>query len=93
MADSRVWQHYGADWWAYAACVGMDPELWQPGSGSPEIEERRLKLAKSVCRRCPVREECLVFAVRTGQKAGVWGGMTMQERAHSERCRRIRQAL
>lgn len=84
----EVRQHYGADWWDYAACAGMDPELWFPGSGSPEIEQRRLKLAKVICGRCPVREECLVFAARTGQRFGVWGGLTPKERLYSRRCQR-----
>ncbi len=70
----------------------MDPELWQPGNGTAQFEERRLKKARFICRRCPVREECLVFAVRTEQRVGVWGGMTVQERAHDPGCRKIRQA-
>ena len=69
----------------------MDPELWQPGNGTAQFEERRLKKAKFICRRCPVREECLAHAVRA-REVGVWGGMTVQERAYDPGCRQIRQA-
>ena len=34
--------------------------------------------AVAVCATCPVRDECLTFAVRTGQQYGVWGGQTQQ---------------
>ena len=40
-----------------------------------QIEE-----AKSVCRRCPVIEPCLQWALESGQDAGVWGGLSEDER-------------
>ena len=40
-----------------------------------QIEE-----AKQVCRRCAVMEECLRWAIDYGQDAGVWGGMSEDER-------------
>lgn len=33
-----------------------------------------------VCRRCPVRGECLTDAFRNGERWGVWGGLTERER-------------
>ena len=36
--------------------------------------------AKAICAKCPVRPECLAFALRTDQVHGVWGGMSEQER-------------
>ena len=35
--------------------------------------------AKAICARCPVRRQCLVFALNTRQNHGVWGGMTEEE--------------
>ena len=35
---------------------------------------------RAVCRRCPVREECLEEAVRLGEPSGMWGGRTPDER-------------
>ena len=36
--------------------------------------------AKAVCRRCPVMIQCRTWALTTGQAAGVWGGMSEDER-------------
>ena len=41
--------------------------------------------AKEVCAICPVAEECLVYAIRTRQGDGVWGGHTPKERAKLRR--------
>lgn len=29
---------------------------------------------KAVCRRCPVRQDCLTYALEQGEDRGVWGG-------------------
>jgi WhiB family redox-sensing transcriptional regulator len=34
--------------------------------------------AIAICETCPVRDECLTFAVRTGQQCGIWGGQPQQ---------------
>ena len=36
--------------------------------------------AKAVCAGCPVRRQCLAFALRTGQVHGIWGSLTEEER-------------
>lgn len=36
--------------------------------------------AKSVCARCPVRDDCLDHAIATDERWGIWGGMTPTER-------------
>jgi len=35
---------------------------------------------KALCESCPVKEDCLDFAVRNDIKDGIWGGMTPTER-------------
>ncbi|MEU7647787.1 WhiB family transcriptional regulator [Streptomyces huasconensis] len=68
------------EWLQRAACVDEDPELFFPvGTTGPAL--RDLATAKSICARCPVRGECLSWALRTGQAAGVWGGTCEEERA------------
>jgi WhiB family redox-sensing transcriptional regulator len=68
-----------ADWRHEAACLEEDPELFFPigdtGPAALQIEE-----AKAVCRRCPVVETCLDWALETGQDAGVWGALSEKER-------------
>ncbi len=62
------------DWHAKANCTGVDPELFFPERGESPRE------AKQVCRGCVVREDCLAFALRTGERFGIWGGMSERER-------------
>ena len=66
-------------WRHRAACREEDPELFFPiGNTGPALLQ--IEEAKAVCRRCPVREECLQWALETGQDAGVWGGLSEDER-------------
>ncbi|KOV99177.1 transcriptional regulator [Streptomyces sp. NRRL B-1140] len=67
------------EWLRSAACVGEDPELFFPvGTAGPAL--RDVSAAKRVCARCPVTDQCLHFALSSGQAAGVWGGTGEQER-------------
>ena len=68
------------DWRNRAACLDKDPELFFPvGNTGPALLQ--IEEAKSVCRRCPVVDTCLQWALESGQDAGVWGGMSEDERA------------
>lgn len=58
------------DWRSQAACAG-DTSAFHTHYPGP---------AKEVCRRCPVRPECLHDAVVTKAPNGVWGGLTREER-------------
>ena len=40
----------------------------------------QVEQAKAVCQRCSVTSECLQWALDSGQDAGVWGGMSEDER-------------
>ena len=67
------------DWRHIALCRDEDPELFFPiGNTGPALIQA--EEAKKVCRRCPVTEPCLQWALETGQDAGVWGGMSEDER-------------
>jgi WhiB family transcriptional regulator, redox-sensing transcriptional regulator len=67
------------DWRHRAACRDEDPELFFPiGTSGPALLQ--VEQAKAVCRRCPVTDECLRWALESGQDAGVWGGMSEEER-------------
>lgn len=53
------------------------------------------KPAQRVCYGCPVRQECLDYALDTHQDQGVWGSMTPKQRkdhANRERKRSWRSA-
>jgi WhiB family redox-sensing transcriptional regulator len=67
------------DWRHAAACRDEDPELFFPvGTTGPALLQ--VEEAKAVCRRCSVIEDCLAWALESGQDAGVWGGRSEEER-------------
>ncbi|MGH8909781.1 MAG: WhiB family transcriptional regulator [Egibacteraceae bacterium] len=75
------------DWRVKAACLDVDPELFFPvGTTGPALEQG--ERAKAVCRGCPVTAQCLDWALQTRQGAGVWGGLTEDERHALRRPRR-----
>ncbi len=65
--------------WEQAACQTADPELFFPVAGG-RAGVADIARAKAVCAACLVREQCLDYAVETGQAHGVWGGTTVDER-------------
>jgi WhiB family transcriptional regulator, redox-sensing transcriptional regulator len=78
-------------WRDQAACRRTDPGLWYPSFNAREVsplERRRVSDAKAVCAGCPVREQCLVYAMDCTIWTGIWGGLTERERrnlAHNTR--------
>ncbi|MGH9183620.1 MAG: WhiB family transcriptional regulator [Acidimicrobiales bacterium] len=69
------------NWYAYANCLGVEPDLFFPERGASTKE------AKAVCRACVVCEQCLEHAVVNGEKFGIWGGMSERERRRLRRAR------
>lgn len=80
------------DWRSNAACLEEDPELFFPiGNTGPAIAQA--ERAKAVCARCEVEATCLAWALENNQDAGVWGGMSEDERrALKRRTTRTRRA-
>jgi len=67
------------DWRLRAVCRHVDPELFFPISNSGASLDQVTR-AKAVCANCEARPDCLAFALRTGQRHGIWGGLTEDER-------------
>jgi WhiB family redox-sensing transcriptional regulator len=67
------------EWQESAACATAEPDLFFPisAAGRSQAETSR---ARAVCHRCAVREDCLDYAMATGQQYGIWGGLTEDER-------------
>lgn len=63
------------DWMREAVCTQTDVEAFFPEGGSSAA------LARRVCLGCPVRSDCLKWAMDTDERYGVLGGMTERERA------------
>jgi WhiB family transcriptional regulator, redox-sensing transcriptional regulator len=77
------------NWRDHAACRHEDPDLFFPigTTGPAQVQTQQ---AKAVCGHCPVREQCLDWALETGQGIGIWGGTTELERRALHRRARSR---
>jgi WhiB family transcriptional regulator, redox-sensing transcriptional regulator len=73
-----------SDWRAEAACVGVDPDLFFPFEIGA-VSAKQANRARLVCARCPVRSQCLQFAMDIPEAHGIWGGTTPQERLRQRR--------
>ncbi len=72
-----VWDDHS--WRDDAACRNIDPVLFFPvGTAGDAAEETRAAIA--LCRRCPVSEQCLEFAMVTNQRDGIWGATSEDDR-------------
>lgn len=63
-------------WMDGALCAQVDPELFHPdakGGGSA-------RMAKRVCDRCEVLNQCRGYALERKELTGIWGGLTESER-------------
>ena len=71
-------------WMDRGACQSAEAELFFPVSAAGPAAAQ-VAAAKAVCRGCPVRAECLDYAMRTAQDHGIWGGTTEDERRQARR--------
>jgi WhiB family redox-sensing transcriptional regulator len=73
-------QHMG---WQYrAACRGEDSNQFFAPNYFERKDEKEAREAKAtaICTRCPVRLECLDYALRVREPHGIWGGLNEAER-------------
>lgn len=71
-------------WTEEAICSSVDPDLFFPEKGGS------VRAAKAICRGCPVRTECLEYALAFERgdngthtsyaEAGIYGGLAPRER-------------
>lgn len=73
------------EWFARAACQGADLDLFFPGSGGAT------SAALAICARCPVKAQCLAYALENREGHGVWGGKTELQRRQLQRGRPVLQ--
>jgi WhiB family transcriptional regulator, redox-sensing transcriptional regulator len=46
----------------------------------PKLRSASTKMAKALCKSCPIIEACFTYALETNQRYGVWGGTSADER-------------
>jgi WhiB family transcriptional regulator, redox-sensing transcriptional regulator len=68
------------DWARDAACVGYDPNLWFLEDKTGSYRDARI-----ICAACPVRLDCLDWALETNTDYGLWGGLAPHERRRLRR--------
>ena len=66
-------------WRQNALCAETDPEAFFPEKGGSTRD------AKRVCAGCPVRLQCLEFALDNDERFGIWGGLSERERRKHKR--------
>ncbi len=79
------------NWRDRAACLDVDPELFQPTAKWGPVYDAQVAEAKAVCVGCPVRSTCLEFALAV-LPYGIAGGLTETERAQLRGERRTARA-
>lgn len=67
------------NWQERALCAQTDPEAFFPEKGGSTRE------AKKICEVCPVRAECLAYALENDERFGIWGGLSERERRRLKR--------
>lgn len=86
-------------WRLQAACRGAPPDLFITGGDDDDDPVNAPAEARSYCDICPVRAECLAWALdhttSSQRVVGIWGGLTeyqrdqlrrKRERAHCPDC-------
>lgn len=68
-SEDVVWQLRGI-------CNNYDPDIFQPDTVEDE------EVAKAICRNCPVMLQCQAWALNKREQAGVWGGLSEDDRAY-----------
>jgi hypothetical protein len=54
-------------------CASHDPDWW--------FEPEKFDKAVEICQSCAMRGGCLDRSLQSGERLGVWGGLTPEQRA------------
>jgi WhiB family redox-sensing transcriptional regulator len=75
------------EWLDKAVCVQVGGDLFFPEKG--EYTDQ----AKAMCRSCEARVSCLAWALKSGERAGIFGGFTERPRLAITRQHRAGKSL
>lgn len=83
------WTHedrWDRAWISDAACLAsdLDSEAWFATDDAIALQK-----AKRVCMECPVRADCLNYALTHDEQHGVWGGLDEDRRERLRRSLRL----
>jgi WhiB family redox-sensing transcriptional regulator len=71
------------NWMVKGKCREMPPATFFPSDGVG------VDAARQICQECPVRVQCLEYALENRIDHGVWGGASERERRRIARSRRL----
>lgn len=74
------------DWQTDALCRQVDADAFFPEKGGSSVAMKR------ICNVCPVKQDCLEYALDNDERYGIWGGTSERERARMKREQRQAQA-
>lgn len=69
------------DWTERAECRGWPTNIFFPERN----DAGGVPLARRICATCPVRTECLRWALDNDEQFGIWGGTSQRERRRIRR--------
>jgi WhiB family redox-sensing transcriptional regulator len=77
-------------WTEEALCLGLDDELFFGNLDDWEPRNRFVRsVALHICEQCPVRRECLRFAIDNNLYYGIWGGADSSTRSNLHRLEKL----
>jgi WhiB family transcriptional regulator, redox-sensing transcriptional regulator len=92
LASSLALANADYTWRSRAICRDTDPDLFFP-IGTTGQALVQIDRAKEVCGMCPVKSDCLEYALETNQDSGIWGGLDEEQRRNIRRQAAARQRL
>jgi WhiB family redox-sensing transcriptional regulator len=84
LASSLALANADYTWRSQAICRDTDPDLFFP-IGTTGQALVQIDRAKEVCGMCPVKSDCLEYALETNQDSGIWGGLDEEQRRNIRR--------
>ena len=63
-------------------CQNTDPDVWFSDKDSMDVHSSAstIRQAKAFCKMCPVKTQCLEYAIVNDEQHGIWGGLSTQDR-------------
>lgn len=61
------------------SCSSLETEWWFPKHAQKKEDLENTKRAVAICRECPIRKDCLEYAI-IWEAYGIWGGFTEKQR-------------
>lgn len=61
-------------------CEALPDAFFPEDIVDPNLRSASTKMAKAMCKTCPIIEACFTYALETNQRHGIWGGTAPDDR-------------